>query len=382
MIPYGRQDVTEEDVAAVAEVLRSDWLTQGPTIDKFETALAAYCGARHAVAVNSGTSALHVACMALGLGPGDGLWTSPNTFVASANCGLYCGATIDFVDIDPRTWNMSVEALAAKLEKAAAVGRLPKIVVPVDFGGEPCDLRAIRTLADRYGFSILEDASHAIGARYAGQPIGATPYADVSVFSFHPVKIITSAEGGAAVTSRVELAATMARLRTHGITRSPADMRRQPDGPWYYEQLDLGYNYRLTDLHAALGLSQMRRIDDYVRRRHALAARYDALLAGMPLQLPVRNPEHLSAMHLYVVVLEDASRRRAVFERMRAAGIGVNVHYIPVHLQPHFQSLGFRRGDFPCAEAYYGGALSLPMFPTLSEAQQDQVVRELRRALT
>jgi UDP-4-amino-4,6-dideoxy-N-acetyl-beta-L-altrosamine transaminase len=382
MIPYGRQDITDDDVAAVTSALRSDWLTQGPTIDRFEATVAAYCGANHAVAVNSGTSALHIACMALGLGPGDSLWTSPNTFVASANCGLYCGANVDFVDIDRHTWNMSVDTLAAKLERANANGQLPKVLIPVHFGGEPCDLRAIRALADKYGFFIIEDATHAIGSRYAGQPIGGTPFADITVFSFHPVKIITTGEGGMAVTARADLAGAMARLRTHGITRNPSEMRRKPDGPWYYEQIDLGYNYRITDLQAALGLSQLQRIDDYIRRRHELADRYDALLTDLPVQLPVRDSANLSAMHLYVVVLKDASRRRAVFEQMRAAGIGVNVHYIPVHTQPQYQSLGFQRGDFPFAEAYYAGALSLPMYPALSNVQQDQVVRELRRALS
>jgi UDP-4-amino-4,6-dideoxy-N-acetyl-beta-L-altrosamine transaminase len=380
-IPYGRQDITDEDVAAVTQVLRSDWLTQGPSIEQFEAAVAGYCRAKHAVAVNSATSALHIACMALGLGPGDWLWTSPNTFVASANCALYCGAQVDFVDIDPQTRNMSAAALSAKLHQAKTIGRLPKIVIPVHFAGEPCDLRAIRDLADEYGFAIIDDASHAIGARYGEHAIGGGPYADITVFSFHPVKIITTAEGGMAVTNNPGLGAHMARLRTHGITRNQADMLYAPDGPWYYEQIELGYNYRMTDLQAALGLSQMQRLDTYVDRRHVLADRYDELLAGLPLRRPVRNTKNRSGLHLYPVVLNDATHRRAVFDALRAAGIGVNVHYIPVHMQPHYRAMGFKPGDFPAAEAYYAGAISLPMYATLTDAQQDTVVRVLTDAL-
>jgi UDP-4-amino-4,6-dideoxy-N-acetyl-beta-L-altrosamine transaminase len=333
------------------------------------------------VAVNSATSALHIACMALGLGPGDWLWTSPNTFVASANCALYCGARVDFVDIDPATRNMSVQELTAKLVRAEAEGRLPKIVIPVHFAGEPFDLQAIRLLADRYGFAVIDDASHAIGGRYGEFAIGGSPYTDITVFSFHPVKIITTAEGGMAVTNDQRLGARMARLRTHGITRNPADMQYPPDGPWYYEQIELGYNYRITDLQAALGLSQMQRLDAYVARRHALADRYDRLLAGLPLQLPVRDQANRSGLHLYAVVLKDVSRRRAVFDALRAANIGVNVHYIPVHLQPHYRAMGFKPGDFPMAEAYYAGAISLPLYATLSDAQQDTVVDVLNNAL-
>jgi UDP-4-amino-4,6-dideoxy-N-acetyl-beta-L-altrosamine transaminase len=380
-IPYGRQDITDVDVAAVAQVLRSDWLTQGPSVERFEAAVADYCGAQHAVAVNSATSALHIACMALSLGPGDWLWTSPNTFVASANCALYCGAQVDFVDIDPQTRNLSITELREKLHKAKIVGRLPKVVVPVHFAGEPCDLRVIRDLANEYGFAVIDDASHAIGGRYGEHAIGGTPYSDVTVFSFHPVKIITTAEGGMAVTNDAGLGAHMARLRTHGITRNPSDMKHEPDGPWYYEQIDLGYNYRMTDLQAALGLSQIQRLDAYVTRRHALADRYDELLAGLPMQRPIRNPLNRSGLHLYPVVLNDATRRRTVFDALRAAGIGVNVHYIPVHLQPHYRAMGFKPSDFPAAEAYYAGAISLPMYATLTEAQQDTVVRVLTQAL-
>lgn len=378
VIPYGRQNITEDDIAAVTEVLRSDFLTQGPAVPRFEQAVCAASGASHAVAVNSATSALHIACLALGVGPSDHVWTVPNSFVASANCARYCGAAVDFVDIDPATWNMSVAALAAKL---AAAPRPPKVIVPVAFAGRACDLAPMRDLADRYGFAILEDASHAIGGRYADQPIGCGRYADIAVFSFHPVKIVTTAEGGAAATNDAALAGRLRLLRTHGITRDPALMEQTSDGPWYYEQIALGLNYRMTDLQAALGASQMCRLAAFVERRAALSARYDALLAELPVQRPAPDaPASRSARHLYPVVVE-ASKRRAVFERLRAEGIGVNVHYIPVHLQPYYRRLGFKPGDFPNAEAYYAGALSLPLFPDLTEAQQDRVVASLRRAL-
>ncbi|MDD3352752.1 UDP-4-amino-4,6-dideoxy-N-acetyl-beta-L-altrosamine transaminase [Zoogloea sp.] len=380
-IPYGRQDITDEDIKAVCEVLRSDFLTQGPAIEKFEKTVAEYCGASHAVAMNSATSALHVACLALDLGPGDWLWTSPNTFVASANCALYCGAQVDFVDIDPATHNMSIELLERKLQAAESEGRLPKIVIPVHFAGEPCDLKAIKALAERYRFKVIDDASHAIGGRYGEFVIGGAPYSDITIFSFHPVKIVTTGEGGMAVTNNPELGVKLARLRTHGITRNPAEMTREPDGPWYYEQIGLGYNYRITDIQAALGVSQLGRLDAYIRRRHELAARYDELLASLPLKRPVRNPENLSGLHLYVIVLNDPSRRKQVFETLRANGIGVNVHYIPVHLQPYYRTLGFKPGDFPAAEAYYAGAVSLPMFATLTNEQQDRVVSVLSDAL-
>ncbi len=381
MIPYGRQDITPEDIAAVEAVLRSDFLTQGPAVPGFEQALAAYCGVARGVAMNSATSALHVACLALGLGPGDRLWTSPNTFVASANCGLYCGAEVDFVDTDPATYNMSVAALEAKLVRAAAANRLPKVVIPVHFAGQSCEMRAIHALGQRYGFRIVEDASHAVGARYLGEPVGNCRYSDITIFSFHPVKIITTAEGGMAMTNDPALAERMERLRSHGITRDPAAMQGDSDGPWYYQQIELGYNYRLTDLQAALGHSQLQRLDDYVTRRHAIAARYDAALAALPLTTPHQHPDSRSALHLYPVRLHDDARRRPVFEALRAAGIGVNVHYIPVHTQPHYRRLGFQPGDFPEAERYYAGAISLPMFPTLSPAQQDEVVAALTRVL-
>ncbi|MBK8640455.1 MAG: UDP-4-amino-4,6-dideoxy-N-acetyl-beta-L-altrosamine transaminase [Chromatiaceae bacterium] len=379
MIPYGRQEITAADIAAVSAVLGSDFLTQGPAVPRFERAIADYCGAAHGVAVNSATSALHIACLALDLGPGDWLWTSPNTFVASANCGRYCGAAVDFVDIDPDSYNLSPAALAAKLEQAAASGRLPKVVIPVHFAGQPCAMRPIAELGQRYGFRIIEDASHAIGGRYRGEAIGNCRYSDITVFSFHPVKIITTGEGGLATTNDPALAERMARLRSHGISRDPAGMRGEPEGPWYYQQMELGFNYRLTDIQAALGHSQLQRLDDYVTCRQRLAARYDRGLADLPLRLPYRDPGHQSALHLYPIqVLRE---RRRIFEALRLADIGVNVHYIPVHTQPDFARFGFRRGDFPQAEAYYDHAISLPLFPTMTEAEQDRVMAVLTAAL-
>lgn len=383
MIPYGRQEVTSTDIDAVVDVLRSDLLTQGPVLPRFEAAVASRVGAAHAVAVNSATSALHVACLALGLGPGDLLWTSPNTFVASANCARYCGAEVDFVDIDARTWNMSADALEAKLGEASRRGRLPKIVVPVHFAGQPTEQERIWELAARFGFKVLEDASHAIGASRHGEPVGSGRWAHVTVFSFHPVKIVTTGEGGLALTNDAALAGRMALLRSHGITRVSDEMVGKSAGPWYYEQLALGFNYRMTDLQAALGLSQLSRLDQYVERRNLLAARYDAHLGALPLHLPVVNEGNRSAFHLYVVRLQtdSESRHRAVFEALRAGGIGVNLHYMPVHLQPYYRQLGFRDGMFPEAELHQRQALTLPLFPTLSEAEQDHVVQEVRRLL-
>lgn len=384
MIPYGRQEVTQADVDAVEAVLRSDFLTQGPAVARFEQALAAYCGAAHGVAMANATAALHIACLALDLGPGDWLWTSPNTFLASANCGVYCGARVDFVDIEPRTYNMDAAALAVKLERAERDGRLPKVVVPVHFAGQSCDMAAIGALAKRYGFRVVEDASHAVGGRYRGAPVGSCAHSDVTVFSFHPVKIVTTGEGGMALTNDAALARRLELLRSHGMTRDAALMDAEPDGPWYYQQVELGYNYRITDIQAALGLSQLARLDDYVGRRHRLAARYDALLADLPVIVPARVADVRSALHLYPIQV-DAARcrrsRRQVFDALRAAGIGVNVHYIPVHTQPYYRRMGFSRGDFPRAEAYYAQAISLPMFATLTDAQQDEVVAALRRAL-
>lgn len=385
MIPYGRQEITESDIAAVVEVLQSDYLTQGPAVPRFEHSVSAYTGAKHALAVNSATSALHIACLALGLGPGDWLWTSPITFVASANCGLYCGAQVDFVDIDSRTYNLCPIALEKKLIAAEKEGRLPKIVVPVHLCGQPCDMQAIYALGKRYGFRIIEDASHAIGGKYQNEPIGNCRYSDITIFSFHPVKIITTAEGGMALTNSNELADRMALLRSHGITRDPKQMTHAPDGPWYYQQVDLGFNYRMTELQAALGVSQMTRLDAYVARRHELARRYDAQLADLPLITPWQHPDSYSGLHLYVIRLQldrlDITHR-AVFESLREQGIGVNLHYIPVHTQPFYQRMGFKDGDFPEAERYYTEAISLPMYPTMTEAQQDKVVHALCEVLS
>lgn len=379
MIPYGRQDIDGADIAAVVAVLESDWLTQGPEVPRFEAALAARCGAAGGVAVNSATSALHLACLALGLGPGDMGWAVPNTFVASANCLRYCGAAVDFVDIDPRTLNMSVPALADKLHQAKRAGRLPKVVIPVHFAGRSCDMAAIGELAREFGFRVIEDASHAVGAASAGQPVGACRHSDLTVFSFHPVKVMTTGEGGMLIAQEPALLRHLARLRSHGITRDGAEMEGQSEGPWYYQQVELGYNYRMTDLQAALGASQLTRLDGFLARRRELARRYDRLLADLPLDRPPLDDE--SAWHLYAVRLHDASRRRTVFDRMRAADIGVNVHYIPVHLQPDYRRLGFKGGDFPVAEAYYAGALSLPLHARLTEPEQDFVVARLTEAL-
>jgi UDP-4-amino-4,6-dideoxy-N-acetyl-beta-L-altrosamine transaminase len=379
IIPYGRQDIDEADIAAVVAVLHSDWLTQGPAVTRFESLMAKLCNAVHAVAVNSATSALHLACRALGLGPGDIGWTTPNTFVASANCLLYCGASVDFVDIDPRTLNLSVDALAAKLVLAEQSGRLPKVVIPVHFAGRSCDVAGIRKLADRYGFHIIEDASHAVGATCEGVPVGACKHSDLTVFSFHPVKIMTTGEGGMVLGNDAGLMRRVARLSSHGITRETSEMAWESEGAWYYQQTDLGYNYRMTDLQAALGSSQLRRIAEFVARRRELAARYQLLLAHLPLCLPPPSDE--AAWHLYAVQLRQPAGRRAVFDALRAADIGVNVHYIPVHLQPWYRRLGFQPGDFPNAEAYYAGALSLPLWPGLSDAMQDEVVTQLGVAL-
>ncbi len=366
---------------AVIGVLRSEFLTQGPAVPRFEQAVAAYCGAKHAYAMNSATSALHIACLALGVGPGDLVWTSPVTFVASSNCALYCGADVDFVDIDPATWNMSPETLAAKLAAARAAGRLPKVVIPVHLCGTSCDMAALHALSREYGFRIIEDASHAMGGRYRGEPVGSCRYSDVTVLSFHPVKIITTAEGGMALTNDLALGAAIDLLRSHGITRDRARMEREPDGPWYYEQIGLGFNYRLTDLQAALGASQLQRVDAFVARRHRIADRYDALFGGLPVRLPVRPADSYSGLHLYVVrVMPQAARtHREVFDGLRAEGIGVNLHYMPVYLQPYYRRLGFAPGLCPNAEAYYAEAISLPMYPGMTDFQQDRVAAVLGR---
>lgn len=363
MIPYGRQSLDQSDIDAVVEVLQSDWLTQGPTIERFEQAVAERCQADFAVAVCNATAALHIACLAAGLGPGDRLWTTPNTFLASANCGRYCGADVDFVDIDPLTWNLDAFALAAKLDQAEQDGTLPKVLVAVAFSGQSCDMRRIAELAERYNFTVIEDASHAVGASYAGRPVGCGEFAAMTVFSFHPVKIITSA----------------GRLVR---TRDPQQMTEPSHGPWYYQQIELGFNYRITDLQAALGLSQLAKLQGFITRRRELAARYERLLTYLPITLPSAQPDAESSWHLYVIRLQTdriSLSHRQVFEGLRAAGVGVNLHYIPVHLQPYYQDLGFAEGDFPEAERYYAEAISLPLFPLLSDEQQDYVVEQLRR---
>ena len=385
MIPYGRQDINQQDIDAVVEVLKSDFLTQGPQVPAFEQAIMDACGAKYAVAVNSATSALHIACLALGLGNEDWLWTTPNTFVASANCALYCGAKVDFVDIDPRTYNLCAKQLEKKLIAAQKVRKLPKIVIPVHFSGQSCDMQAIHELAKKYGFYIIEDASHAIGGKYKGEPIGNGRYSDITIFSFHPVKIITSAEGGAAVTNREDLAEKMLLLRSHGITRDEELMSKAADGPWYYQQIELGYNYRMTELQAALGLSQMQRLEAFVIKRHKLASRYDELLQDLPITLPWQHPDSYSARHLYVIRLQLEQiniTHLDVFNALRAAGVLVNLHYIPVHMQPYYQKLGFASGQFPKAEQYYKEAISIPLFSAMTEGQQDTVCSTLKTILS
>ncbi|MPW36239.1 UDP-4-amino-4,6-dideoxy-N-acetyl-beta-L-altrosamine transaminase [Vibrio sp. B1Z05] len=384
MIPYGKQEITQQDIDAVVNVLQSDFLTQGPQVPAFEQALTSFTGAKHAVAVNSATSALHIACMALGLGEGDILWTSPVTFVASANCGLYCGAKVDFVDIDPDTYNLCPVKLEQKLIQAKKDDILPKVVVPVHLCGQPCDMKAIHALSLEYGFKIIEDASHAIGGRYHEAPIGNSQYSDITVFSFHPVKIVTTAEGGAALTNNDGLAQKMNLLRSHGVTRDQSLMKGESHGGWYYQQVELGYNYRMTELQAALGVTQMTRLEEFVSARHRRANRYDELLEGLPIVLPYQLENTYSGLHLYVVRLkldEIDSTHKEVFDALRENGVGVNLHYIPVHTQPYYQQLGFKQGDFPESESYYSEAISLPMFHLMTDEQQDTVVSVLTRIL-
>ncbi|HEX7954927.1 MAG TPA: UDP-4-amino-4,6-dideoxy-N-acetyl-beta-L-altrosamine transaminase [Burkholderiales bacterium] len=383
MIPYGSQDVCDEDIEAVVQTLRSDWLTQGPAVENFERAVGGYCGSDHAVAMNSATSALHLACKALALGPGDSMWTSPNTFVASANAALHCGATVDFVDIDERTYNMSVAALASKLEKAKGAGTLPKVVMPVHCTGQSCDMKEIGDLAKEYGFAVVEDASHAIGGRYLGGRIGNCAYSAITVFSFHPVKIVTTGEGGMAVTNNPELAERLRLLRSHGITRDTKRMVGQSHGPWYYEQIDLGFNFRMTDIQAALGTSQMKRIDGFLRARHAIAERYNQALRELPLILPWQNPSAQSAYHLYPIQIDPAKTaktREQIFGELRNGGIGVNVHYIPVHTQPYYRAQAPLGRTLPVAERYYARTISLPLFPALDEERQQRVINVLTKA--
>ena len=380
MIPYGKQDIDSSDIEAVTRVLNSDRLTQGSAVPAFEKAVADYCGSKFGIAVNSGTSALHVACLALGLGSGDWLWTSPNTFVASANCGRYCGANVDFVDIDPRTYNISIEALTAKLEKAANSGKLPKVVIPVQFAGQSCSMSEIKTLADKYGFKIIEDACHALGGNYKDYPVGSCCYSDIAVFSFHPVKSITTGEGGMAVTNSEELATRMRLASTHGITRENELMTQEPEGSWCYQQIELGYNYRMTDIQATLGISQLQRLDSFIQRRHDITNYYNSTLSTIPATLPYQHPDSYSAAHLYVIRLQlnkIGKNRSQIFEELRRNKIGVNVHYIPVHTQPYYWGLGFRKGDFLESERYYSEALSLPIYPTLQDIQIDQICQVL-----
>jgi UDP-4-amino-4,6-dideoxy-N-acetyl-beta-L-altrosamine transaminase len=384
MIPYGKQNISQQDIDAVIDVLKSDFLTQGPKVPEFEDALMSHSGANHAVAVNSATSALHIACMALELGEGDYLWTSPVTFVASSNVALYCGAKVDFVDIDCQTYNMCPKKLEKKLVDASLRGCLPKVLVPVHLCGQPCDMLAIKTLCEKYNVKIIEDASHAIGGYYQGQPIGNCQYSDITVFSFHPVKIITTAEGGAALTNDKELAKKMTLFRSHGITRDPDDMTEATHGPWYYQQVTLGYNYRMTELQAALGISQIKNLAEFITKRHKIAERYNYLLKDLPVQVPYHLENTYSAYHLYVIRLKlnpSLTTHKKVFEELRANQIGVNLHYIPVHMQPYYKAMGFNGGDFPTSENYYKEAISLPMYPDLSLDDQEKVVKVLTASL-
>lgn len=384
-IPYGRQSINQDDIDAVVDVLRSDFLTQGKQVPHFETLVAQYCGVAHAVATNSATSALHVACMALGVGPGDWVWTTPNTFVASANCALYCGARIDFVDIDPLTCNMSAARLAEKLVLAKTQGKLPKVVIPVHLCGQSCDMATIDTLAREYGLRVIEDASHAIGSNYRGEPVGSCRYSDITVFSFHPVKIITTAEGGMATTNNAILSERMRRHRSHGITSDQDQMLPRPgDEIWNYQQIYLGYNYRMTDIQAALGVSQMKRLDAFVVRRREIAAVYDAAFEHLPIVLPKQHPDALSCYHLYPVRIREgltARTQRQVYDALWQADIAVNLHYIPVYRQPYFEAMGFPAGYCPEAEKFHRETISLPVFPGLTPEQQDHVIGALRAAI-
>ena len=377
IIPYGKQDISQQDIDAVVDVLKSDFLTQGPAVPLFENAMSEKCNIEYVLAVNSATAALHIACLALNVGKGDIVWTSPN-------CALYCGADVDFLDIDPLTYNMSVEKLREKLEISAKNKTLPKVVIPVHLAGQPCDMKEIYELSLKYGFRIIEDASHAIGGKYQNEPIGNCKYSDITVFSFHPVKIITTGEGGMALTKNKDLYNKMYRLRSHGITRAPQEMTHPPDGPWYYQQLDLGFNYRMTDIQAALGTSQMKRLDEFVEKRNQIATNYDKLLEGKPVLTPFVEKDVYSSFHLYIirVKLNDTKySHKEIFERFRNSGILVNLHYIPVYRQPYFEKMGFNKENFPEAEKYYAEAISLPMYPTLTYEQQQEVVHALETPL-
>ena len=385
MIPYGHQEITKEDILEVEKVLRSDFLTQGPVVPKFEQAVLKYCGVKHAVAVNSATSALHIACLALNLGPNDYLWTSPNTFVASANCGIYCGAKIDFVDIDPKTYNINPDTLSDKLAKAEKLNKLPKIVIPVHFAGYPCDMEKIYELSKQYGFRIIEDASHAIGASYNDIKIGSCKFSDITIFSFHPVKIITTGEGGMALTNDKNLANHMRRLSTHGITKDKELMYPRPnDEIWNYQQIELGFNYRLTDIQAALGLSQLNRLDEYVKIRHKIAEFYNSELNDLNIQLPFQSRKSYSSYHLYPIRIKNDSKsitQKQIYDALWENDIAANILYIPVHRQPYYENLGFKSGDFPQAEQFHREVICLPMFPKLTKEQQTKVVKSLKLIL-
>ena len=386
MINYSRQEITEEDIAEVDKVLRSDFLTQGPTVPRFEQNVANYCGVSNAIAVNSATSALHISCLALNLGPGDWLWTSPNTFVASANCGLYCGANIDFVDIDPKTYNMSVDALTEKLIHAEKLGKLPKIVIPVHFAGQPCDMPAIYDLSKHYGFKIIEDASHAIGSSYDKNKVGSCVHSDITVFSFHPVKIITTAEGGMALTNNKDIADRLFRLRTHGITNDKKIMEERPkDEIWNYQQIELGFNYRMNDIQSALGISQLKRLDGYIKRRHEIAKYYDVELENLQLFTPWQSPNVYSSYHLYPIIIKanlDFKNQGEVYNELRENNIAANLHYIPIHRHPYYENLGFKKNDFPVAEKFYREVISIPIYATLQEAHQEHVIDTLKKVMS
>jgi UDP-4-amino-4,6-dideoxy-N-acetyl-beta-L-altrosamine transaminase len=385
VIPYGKQDINNTDIEAVVEVLKSDFLTQGPQVPLFEKSISNYCSSKYSIAVNSATSALHISCLALGLSKGDWLWTSPNSFVASANCGLYCGAKVDFVDIDPTTYNISILELENKLIKAKLERKLPKVLVAVHFAGQSCDMKKIHLLSREFGFSVIEDASHAIGSKYIGKYVGGCQYSDITVFSFHPVKIITTAEGGVATTNSGELDRKMRLFLSHGITRDTKLMDEKNIGPWYYEQVNLGFNYRMTELQAALGISQLKKVNKFVLKRHSLKSRYDLMISNLPLIKPFQSDDCYSALHLYPVRInnseKNAKSRAQIFNELRENQIGVNVHYIPIHTQPYYRRLGFRVGDFPNSENYYDSALSLPLFSSMTFNQQDEVISALQEVL-
>jgi UDP-4-amino-4,6-dideoxy-N-acetyl-beta-L-altrosamine transaminase len=384
MIPYGRQDISQEDINAVIDVLKSDFLTQGPVVPAFEKAVSDYCQAKYTFAVNSATSGLHIACLALGVGKGDLVWTSPITFVASANCALYCGADVDFVDIDPATYNMSVDALEDKLIRAHKLGRLPKVIIPVHLAGQSCEMDKISSLSKKYGFKIIEDASHAIGGRYKDKAIGGCQFSDITIFSFHPVKIITTGEGGMCLTNDSQLAISINRFRSHGIVRHPSEMTHVPDGPWYYQQIELGYNYRMTDIQAALGLSQMKRLDDFVSARHTIAKRYNEILNEDWIELPWQHPDTYSGLHLYIIRVKYNNKgitHKQLFEKLRNAGILVNLHYIPVYRHPYYEAIGYDKQEFPNAESYYSEAISIPMFANMTESDQQFVIEAIKKPI-